>query len=611
MPPRVLSLLAALTLFALWAAPAARAGTFDRDTTWAHTGLAASPADGSARWSALAMLDDGRFLAAGRTPGGQAAVARFTAAGELDTTWAADQPVPGLLVVSAQVGVIPADLVVLGDGKVLLGATTLAVDSTPSLLVARLTADGHLDAGFATGGRLVTTSGPETTLGGLAVAADGHILVAATASGSGTDQGLLLRLTAGGVRDAGFGTNGEVLFRLGGGGTTFRALALDGAGRIYLTGAKVALAGIRHQLAVARLTTAGALDLTYGSGTGFTAADLNGAAGATHDVDGQALRVDAGGTALVLGTVKSTSGPATHLIGLARLTPAGALDAAFGNAGTRTQDVSPSHVTDATSLVTLPGGFVVGGSMAVGSTTQFALAGYHEDGSPDTTLNPANTTAANAANLVVGTGGPDRIQALAVNPQGRLIAAGLSQTPSEQNLSAIVRLGGDAHAPQAAVAVTWEQAVPGRAVRPGQTVGFDASASTDPDGAPIAKYEWDIDGDGTFERTGVKVLGSYPSPTIAGVTLRVTDADGLTAVSGATVTVAADAAPTVSFIAPGAVPVAARPSWSARRAPILTAASPRTRSTSTATARTRPARTRSLWRARPSRRRAPRRFASA
>src|SRR5215203_4191369 len=83
----------------LCAAPAAHVGTFDRDTTWAHTGLAASPADGSARWAALAMLPDGRFLAAGRTPGGQAAVARFTAAGELDPTWAADQPVPGLLVV--------------------------------------------------------------------------------------------------------------------------------------------------------------------------------------------------------------------------------------------------------------------------------------------------------------------------------------------------------------------------------------------------------------------------------------------------------------------------------------------------------------------------------
>ena len=560
MSSRPLASIAALTTLifalALWAAPGARAGAFDRDTTWAHAGLAASPADGSARWSAVAMLPDGRLIAAGRTTGGQAAVARFSAAGELDPTWAGDQPVPGLLVVSAQVGVIPAALVVLPGGRVLLGATTLAVDSTPSLLVSRLTADGQLDPAFATGGTLVTTSGPETELGGLAVTTDGHILVAATSSGSGTDRGLLLRLTAAGVRDAGFGTNGEVAFRLGGSGTTFSDLALDGAGRVYLAGSKATTP--RRQLVVARLTPAGALDATYGA-AGFTVADLNGASPTVYDVDARRLRVDTAGAALVVAAVKSATGPSSHLIGLARLTPAGVLDTTFGTAGTRTQDVSPSHVTDPAALASLPGGgFVVGGSMAVGATTQFALAGYHEDGSPDTTLNPGNVTAANAANLQVGTGGPDRIAALAVTPQGRLIAAGTSQTPSEQNLSAIVRLGGDAHAPQAAVAVTWEQAVPGRAVRPGQTVGFDGSASTDPDG-PIASYEWDIDGDGTFERTGVKVLGSYPGPTLAGVVLRVTDSDGLTHTSGATVHVAADQAPTVSFVTPGAVPVAGKP----------------------------------------------------
>ena len=121
---------------------------------------------------------------------------------------------------------------------------------------------------------------------------------------------------------------------------------------------------------------------------------------------------------------------------------------------------------------------------------------------------PGQHAAANAANLQVGTGGVDRILALAVTPQGRLLAAGESQTPSETDLSAIVRLGGDAHSPQASFTVTWEQAVPGRAVRPGQTVGFDGSASTDPDG-PIVKYEWDIDGDGSLRahrRQGARQL---------------------------------------------------------------------------------------------------------
>ena len=151
-------------------------------------------------------------------------------------------------------------------------------------------------------------------------------------------------------------------------------------------------------MVVARLTAAGALDATYG-GLGYRAANLDGASPSVYEVDARRLRVDADGTALVLSTVKSATGPATHLVGLARLTPAGALDAAFGTGGTRTQDVSPSHVTDMTSLVTLPDGFVVGGAMAVGSTTQFALAGY-KDGTP-TPLTPSTRR----RNLVVGTGG--------------------------------------------------------------------------------------------------------------------------------------------------------------------------------------------------------------
>ena len=126
----------------------------------------------------------------------------------------------------------------------------------------------------------------------------------------------------------------------------------------------------RHQFVVARSTAAGALDASYGT-SGYRAADLNGATASVYEVAVRRLRVDASGTALVVATVKSATGPASHLLGLARLTPAGALDAPFGTAGTRTQDISPSHVFDAEAPAHCPGGFVVGGGMGVGSTTQF------------------------------------------------------------------------------------------------------------------------------------------------------------------------------------------------------------------------------------------------
>ena len=64
----------------------------------------------------------------------------------------------------------------------------------------------------------------------------------------------------------------------------------------------------------------------------------------------------------------------------------------------------------------------------------------------------------------------------------------------------------------------------------GQMVSFNGSASSDPDGA-IAKYEWDLDGNGSYETatgTTSTTSRSYPSPGTLSVRLRVTDNLGVT-----------------------------------------------------------------------------------
>ncbi|HEV7482624.1 MAG TPA: PKD domain-containing protein [Solirubrobacterales bacterium] len=69
--------------------------------------------------------------------------------------------------------------------------------------------------------------------------------------------------------------------------------------------------------------------------------------------------------------------------------------------------------------------------------------------------------------------------------------------------------------------------------QPNQTVTFDGTSSTDVDGG-IAKYEWDLDGNGTFETNSGKnpiVKTSYPNVGVYTVRLRVTDEQGQTAVS--------------------------------------------------------------------------------
>ena len=82
----------------------------------------------------------------------------------------------------------------------------------------------------------------------------------------------------------------------------------------------------------------------------------------------------------------------------------------------------------------------------------------------------------------------------------------------------------------------------------GQTVTYDASQSVDPDGT-IAKYEWDLDGNGTYETdtgTTATVTKSYPSSRSVDVRLRVTDNSGANASTTRTVTIT-NRAPTASF----------------------------------------------------------------
>ncbi|MCA1656289.1 MAG: PKD domain-containing protein, partial [Actinobacteria bacterium] len=66
--------------------------------------------------------------------------------------------------------------------------------------------------------------------------------------------------------------------------------------------------------------------------------------------------------------------------------------------------------------------------------------------------------------------------------------------------------------------------------RPEPSVSFDGSASVDPDGI-IARYQWDLDGDGSFETdTGATPTTTriYTMPGTLNVKLRVTDSDGAT-----------------------------------------------------------------------------------
>jgi PKD repeat protein len=83
------------------------------------------------------------------------------------------------------------------------------------------------------------------------------------------------------------------------------------------------------------------------------------------------------------------------------------------------------------------------------------------------------------------------------------------------------------------------------------TVNFNGAASSDSDGK-IAKWEWDLDGNGTYETsstTNALATRKYTSDAAVSVRLRVTDSKGATDVSTKTLNVIGNQFPTASFTA--------------------------------------------------------------
>ncbi|HEY1591462.1 MAG TPA: Ig-like domain-containing protein [Solirubrobacteraceae bacterium] len=91
----------------------------------------------------------------------------------------------------------------------------------------------------------------------------------------------------------------------------------------------------------------------------------------------------------------------------------------------------------------------------------------------------------------------------------------------------------DTKPPSAAITTDTPQTVTG------QAVNFDASGSTDPDGAAIVKYEWDPEGTGAFTSSGATPTfqHSYASVGTYIAAVRVTNEVGLTSTASVTVTI--------------------------------------------------------------------------
>jgi uncharacterized delta-60 repeat protein len=296
---------------------------------------------------------DGRVLIAGTFTAVNGAprshVARLNADGSVDSSFDPGQGPDSLVLALAR----------QPDGKVVIGGFFTKVGGIARNRIARLNADGSLDAQFDPGSGV-----GDNSVDGLAVQPDGRIIiVGAFATVNGLARNGIARLNPDGTLDGSFnpGTGADFVINAvaldatnrilaGGYFSQFNGVARNGVvrvnpdgsldnsfvpgiaaypavetlvlqpdGKLLVGGGYVASGGVTRRLA--RLNTDGSVDLSFNPGTGFT-----GPASAYYTAV-RSLAVQADGKILVGGNFTGVNGVEADRF--ARLNPNGSLDTGF------------------------------------------------------------------------------------------------------------------------------------------------------------------------------------------------------------------------------------------------------------------------------------------
>ncbi|OHD09657.1 MAG: hypothetical protein A2Y41_04565 [Spirochaetes bacterium GWB1_36_13] len=150
------------------------------------------------------------------------------------------------------------------DSKILIGGEFNSYNATSQMRIARLNTDGTLDTAFNSGG-----AGANGYIYSIAVQADSKILIGGDfTTFNGTSQGRIARLNADGTLDASFNSGGA------GAGNNVRFIAVQTDGKI-LIGGGFSSYNATSQGYIARLNTDGTLDTAFNSGGAGANGDIN------------------------------------------------------------------------------------------------------------------------------------------------------------------------------------------------------------------------------------------------------------------------------------------------------------------------------------------------
>ncbi|MBS0314262.1 MAG: hypothetical protein JSS05_08750 [Proteobacteria bacterium] len=235
------------------------------DTGFGSGGKVISPiGSGHDAAYAVALQPDGKIVLAGGCRNGSGYVfclARYQVNGALDTSFGSDGKV---------INPNGSDddrawaIALQPDGKIVV-AGSCKNGSNFDFCLARYQANGALDSGFGSGGTVISPIGSYNDFGqAIALQPDGKIVAAGSCENGSKNDFCLARYQANGALDSGFGSGGKIISPISSSTDFGAAIALQPDGKIVVAGSCAGVSS--YDFCLARYQANGALDTSFGSG---------------------------------------------------------------------------------------------------------------------------------------------------------------------------------------------------------------------------------------------------------------------------------------------------------------------------------------------------------
>ncbi|HTN45361.1 MAG TPA: T9SS type A sorting domain-containing protein [Flavipsychrobacter sp.] len=334
--------------------------------------------------AAIVRQPDNKIIAGGysQPPGGigQFVLARYDTSGLLDNSFGTGGKI---MVPNSGIDNRLNGVALQSDGKILAVGTALTAPFSPwSTLLVRYNANGTIDNGFGTNGRVTTQVGTKCDAYKILIQPDGKILLCGTQYDD--SYYILVRYNANGTIDNSFGTNGIVQFGEFGTGVS---MALQPDGKILVSGefwGTVVLNGPHS--GVARHNADGTKDLSFGmNGVCYLAAP--GAVQGDNMWGGHDLKVLPNGKILV--SVFYNSASIAQRPAIVRLTSSGQKDLSFGVNGFATTSHMSFNAKAEKMAIQQDGKILLVGSIQSSGKDSFYVSRFDTSGAPDITFGNA------------------------------------------------------------------------------------------------------------------------------------------------------------------------------------------------------------------------------